>query len=599
MKSRSVAPRSGRWGAIALYSLTVVLSLVVMVFVLSLWEADLRVPFGYHGDALWTGTVIKGMIDHGWYLGNPQIGLPGSGAMYDYPFSDLLHLVTLKGISLATHDYALTMNLFYLLSFPLTAVSAVFVLRWFGLSGPAALVSGLLFAFLPYHIGRGRYHLLLAAYYTIPWVVMVMLWVFRGEVQFWRAEGGAGAVRKAWAAVVICALAAGSGIYYAFFSAFFLVVAGLAAAWRSRRGRDLVTAGVLAAIIAAVVLVNMLPTLWFQFWQGPNLAAAYRNPYDEQWGLKIEQLLLPVDAHRLGWLAQKKAEYNAASPLVNENRLATLGLVGGVGFLYLLWHLLFSRRRESVMDDLAILNASGVLLATLGGFGSLLMMVVLPQIRCYNRISVFLGFFAFFAVGLLLDQAQSRWAKTSKAAVLFWVAAMVVLGGGLLDETTGYTAAAYVDHATQKALVTNDRAFFGRVEASLPPGAMVFQLPYQAFPEAPPVNGMFGYSHFRGYLNTRTLRWSYGAMKGRFGDMWQFAVAGRPVPEMLRALALAGFDGVYVDRKGYADGGRGIEGEITKVLGMSPLVSGDGQMACYRMREFRQRVGKPSQRQAR
>jgi len=47
----------------------------------------------------------------------------------------------------------------------------------------------------------------------------------------------------------------------------------------------------------------------------------------------IAQLLLPVSDHRIGRLSRFKQTYNVASPLVNENDLTSLGLLGSLGFL--------------------------------------------------------------------------------------------------------------------------------------------------------------------------------------------------------------------------------------------------------------------------
>jgi phosphoglycerol transferase len=81
-----------------------------------------------------------------------------------------------KLLTLFTSDHALALNLFYLLTFPLTAVTAFYFLRSLKYSfGPSLLVS-LLYTFLPYHFFR-RYHLMMGAYYLVPLMVLVIVWV--------------------------------------------------------------------------------------------------------------------------------------------------------------------------------------------------------------------------------------------------------------------------------------------------------------------------------------------------------------------------------------------------------------------------------------
>ena len=68
---------------------------------------------------------------------------------------------------------------------------------------------------------------------------------------------------------------------------------------------------------------------------------------------------------------------------------------------------------------------------------------------------------------------------------------------------------------------------------------MVFQLPYVPFPENPPVQQMSDYDHLRGALHSRTLKWSYPTMRGRWGDTWQRAIAQKRVDAAKTALEAA------------------------------------------------------------
>ncbi len=575
-------------GAVLLYALSLAASLLLLAWVLRLWEADLHVPFAYSGDALFTSSSIKGMVENGWYLSNPNIGLPDGSTLYDYPGSDLLHWSIIKAVSVFARHYAVTLNLFFLLTFPLTTLSALFVTRQLGLSPLAAFSVGLLFTFLPYHFLRGEPHLFLSGYYMIPWSVLIVLWVARGEPLLLGAQGRFCLRKRGLAAAAICALAAASGIYYAVFACFFLGVAGIAAALRARKARNLVDSLSLVLVIFATVILTMTPTLWFQFKHGRNPAAVVRNPAaGEAYALKVAQLLIPVDGHRIGWVAAKKAAYNRVMPLVNENRTATLGLVGSIGFVLLIGRILFIRRTESMVDHLAVLNLSAVLFAGIGGIGPLLTAAFVRPVRCYNRISVFIAFFCLVAVGLWFDELRKRGSGRKLAGALLTVGGGAALILGLLDQTSPAFVPPY---SALKSAVAHDRAFFQRIESSLPDRAAVFQLPYIAFPEYRRLHKMIDYDHFRAYLNSHRLRWSYGAMKGRPGDLWQRTVVALPPAEMLRYLALSGFDGVYINRAAYRHGSTQIEREISRTLAVAPLVSDNRQMAFYSMVAYKRKL---------
>ena len=101
---------------------------------------------------------------------------------------------------------------------------------------------------------------------------------------------------------------------------------------------------------------------------------------------------------------------------------------------------------------------------------------------------------------------------------------------------------------------------------------------------------MVDYSHFRGYLHSKTLRWSYGTMKGREGDSWQRRVAAKPLSELVDALALAGFSGIYVDRYGYSDQGEKLEAALQDLLATKPIVSANKRLSFFNLAEFERQL---------
>jgi len=62
-------------------------------------------------------------------------------------------------------------------------------------------------------------------------------------------------------------------------------------------------------------------------------------------------------------------------------------------------------------------------------------------------------------------------------------------------------------------------------------------------------------------------------MRGREVDRWREGVIGQPLPQMVRALVDTGFRGLVVDRAGYADHAAELEPELTRLLGVEPVVS--------------------------
>jgi phosphoglycerol transferase len=110
-----------------------------------------------------------------------------------------------------------------------------------------------------------------------------------------------------------------------------------------------------------------------------------------------------------------------------------------------------------------------------------------------------------------------------------------------------------------------DKEFFPEMERRLPDGAMVFQFPVHGFPENGPVHEMGDYEHFRPYLHTKNLRFSYGTVKGRKGSDWQAKLDDNKPLEVTTELVAKGFGHVLINRRAYVDQGVGLKNRLEGV----------------------------------
>src|SRR5215469_569278 len=221
--------------AAGIYLGTALLSAGIAACVLQLWRADWAVPMHlgrYGDDYLFYEMMAKNVVENGLHNSNPFLGAPARCDLYDFPLPHAVHFFFLRLISLFHRDFAVALNVYFVMSFPLSAVFALFVLRRFRISYPSAILGSVLFAFLPYHFIRGEDQFTFAAYYLVPLTFLMSLWLCTGEPLF-RFERGAGDTTGAWVTrngaigLASCALIASDSPYYAFFCAFFLVIAGL------------------------------------------------------------------------------------------------------------------------------------------------------------------------------------------------------------------------------------------------------------------------------------------------------------------------------------------------------------------------------------
>lgn len=614
-----------RGGVLAGALAAILLSTLVAALVLHTGNGSLSLPWNYasEGDAKFYLLLVKSILSHGGYETNSSLGAPFGLQLYDFPQGgDNLNLLLIRGLGAFSQNPAWVLNVFFMLTFPLTAGSAYAALRFLRVSVGAALVCAVIFALLPYHFYRGESQVLLSAYYGVPLgaFLFLRLWDERGLFVRRGASAAkpAGLARRggAWASgtsalTVVCCLIVGStGLYYAVF-ALLLLLAGSLLALFVGRGRGVALSGVLAATLVGVALaVNLAPSLSYRSSHGPNVTIKRTTIEADQFGLRLTDLLLPIQQHRFGPLSHVNQRYTeATSTGYCEACFENLGAVGSAGFLWLALVALASiagvaatagalqRRTNRLVDSAYSPAALGValcfVLATIGGVASLVAFFVTRDIRGWNRISLFIAFFSLYAVALLLDGARRRLAVTSAGRL--GTAAMLagVLVFGALDETSGYFVPKYAKNAAQWR---SDGRFVAEIEARMPRGASIFQLPYVPFPEGygatgtsvSPPNPNFGttYELARGYIHSRDLRFSYGAMKGRSAD-WQAELASKPLYLSLAAAAADGFQGLWVDPHGYsADARPRLAPALQKLLGVAPLRSPARDLLFFDLRPF-------------
>ena len=582
---------------IAAFAVLILLCLAVMFWALDLGNAVLKVPFGYAGDAKAIISMMKGVIDNGWFLQNPFVGAPGTLDWRDYPIADNFSFLVVWMISLFSSKFGVVFNLFLLLNYLLTAVTAWFVFRHFRLNYYVSACGALLYSFLPFHMSRSLGHVMYSVYFAVPLVVMIAIWVMAGELSLEsRKEDGRRFKRRLAVCLIACLLVASTGgFYFAFFGSYLILMAAIFAAIEYRSIRQLVMPISLICFIVLTLAINVSPSLIHLATKG-NINVVERSPADaEIFGSKLAQLLLPIDNHRLRSFAFIKRQYQS-NPLINENSDSTLGIVGATGFVTLLCWLLFRRRKNTeseaglrfeIFDHLSILNIAAFLLSTIGGIGSLFALFVSPAIRGYNRIVVYIAFISILASMIMLEKALARLPRGGWRGAIGPVLTLLLLCIGLLDQVTNH---ARPNHLQLKNLFYRDQQFVQQIENRLPPGAMIFQLPFVQFPESRPPVRMQDYDHFLGYMYSQKLRWSYGAMKGRYGDLWQQEISGRPAPEMIEAVARSGFTGIWVDRFGYQDAGAGIEREIAAITGAQPAVNWENRISFFDIRDYINRL---------
>ncbi len=573
------------WRTVAYYALAAVLPLAVIAGWEGARDIDWGIPLSYEWDALVYLTLSKTLLDGDWtlYLGirSGQLGAPVGFDFRDFPVPDNFVLGIVRLIGVFVGDVFRAVNAYFVLTYSLCSLSFAYMASRVGIRPLAALVCGLLFAFLPYHVLVNIGHLHQTSYFLLPLFVVVV-----HDIHCRAAGEGAGAsvrwfgqTRRSMLGLLLFGVLLGSaGAYFAFWSVLLLCVmasSDLLFGGSGRASRIRASAAVCGAIGVTLIL-NVLPSILYWASHGRNPVTAARSPIEsEAYALKLTHLVLP---HWSGFeiLNRMAAQYWDALP--NQPHGPTyLGLVGALGFLGLL--VVLGRRRNvgTLVDRLAQLNVAAFLFATVGGLGVLFAATVTSQFRVWSRLSVLIGLFALTFVAAELSRIVTR----NRRAWLYVPLCVLVAVIGVYDQRypNSFDFPDSIDSAEIRSGFESDRAFVDHIESDYP-GARIFQLPFIETPEARHLHDLSPYTHFRVALHSHSLSWSHGAMKGR-DDAWHRRVTGLEPDAFLASIAEKEFSGVALDRRGFEDRGRSLAHALEARLGAPVLESQDGNLLYF------------------
>lgn len=537
-------------------------------------------PFIWGGDS-WLGLDYIQRISDGSVYENVRQGWPFGSKTYDYPIPDMGSVFFIKLLSFVFSSPVAIYNIYFLSGFALCFIAAYGVLRCLGLNKAFSLCGSLLYAFLPFHFFRIG-HLYYTFYFVAP------LYFYYGYMLF---KGSIADIFKGWKNIVgnVAAIAflASFGVYYSAFGMLTIFTGGFMGSLALRSFRPVLTSVAICFIIVLSCVAYLWQPLYHTALSGKNPEAVSRSYAEaEIYGFKIIQLFLPPADHRSQIFQKISKKYIGQAPLVNENVAASLGLLGSLGFVFLVFYI-FIKISGTVFlypppDCLSFLSGAVLIqtfFGTIGGAGSFIAFLT-PLIRGYNRISIFIAFGCIAGFFIVLDFFIKKKFPVSpgKFKIISVSSALFLCLFGLWDQV-GAT------HKTSSgAAYFSDKRFINAIEEILPPGASVYQMPYMRFPEMPGIGGMTEYSHARGFILSKNLNWNYGGMKARRGSDFFLRLAAMPVEKQLDIASKMGFEGVYIDNRGFGDGGASINLAISSLLGKkADLVSEDGSLAFYRM----------------
>jgi hypothetical protein len=465
-----------------------------------------------------------------------RLGAPTGADWSLYPVSDR-PTFTLAGLLAEPLGVFGAINALRLLAHLLGAASfyaCARLLRW----SPAwAGAGGLLFTFAVFN-QQWTGTLSLSWTFALPPAVVLFQWIAgRGP------SGRALSARQLGWLALACGLWLGGGNPYFTFIAGQLLVFSLGLQWyRSRSWERLRVGGIFLAALLAGFALTHAPWIHARLtWTGEDpIQRDYAG--SEIYALKPIRLLLPPFTHRVPALAELSRDYRRKTALPSTDPpSAYLGLVGVGGLLLLVAAFFRHAARRRPISDAALAALWVVLLSCVGGINSMIAFTGFDIFRGSNRFSIFILIWCLFAaLGWLRRYTAGRPVRRNALAL-----AVVTLG--LFDQVPPGLSKA--DRATGITELAADRATARRIAEAAGPEARVFLRPVMPFPEAAPVGDFPDYDHFRLFLASPTLQFSYGGLRGSLPERWGRWAAKLPPRDLVTELERRGFAVLILDRR--------------------------------------------------
>jgi phosphoglycerol transferase len=548
------------------YLLAPLLAVIAFFAYFQLWQFNLNEPiFSYSQDGLFYLFAVKLTMQEGWFFTSKFLGYPQLDGVFnlnDFPIqADSFNFLLIKFFAIFSNNAIFVVNCYFILTFALNSLAAFVAFRAFKINNLSAILLSILFAFLPYHFVRSSWHLFLSNYAVIPLLVICALWICQGKINL-IGKNAKNQISFSpnyyfFISLSIVIFAASNGIYYIFYGLIIFIFAWFLKSLDEGKFINNSLAIIVFLGFATFVTLFILYFPSFSYWikNGANAEVANRSYHNsEYFALRLVDLLMPIQNHFIAFLANLRIAFDEALGVEGERRAASLGILIASAFLFLLiWVLTLKESKlfqktisflklnndeEKLINDLSRLNLLSLLFASVGGLVILLVMSF-PLIRSHARFCLFIAFFALMLLAIIFNKISQK--------NLFAKIALILISILAFFDQVGPSKPLQQKAQKEINIFRNDKNFVEKVENSK--AKQIFILPVFGFPESAGDE----YQALRIYVNSKNLKLSYPAIKGRKANLWQEEVKNLPFEKFIFELKKAGFDSIIINRSHFAD----------------------------------------------
>ncbi len=330
-------------------------------------------------------------------------------------------------------------------------------------------------------------------------------------------------------------------------------------------------------------VLNLLPLLIYKYKNNLIFKSLNRNFANaEGAGLKISHLLLNSKYF--------DESYYSKAVDVTENLYSYLGIIGIIGFIILILCLFFNSkdRLDSRIYIFSKLNISMILFNTIGGFVSLWAFFITSLIRSVNRVSVLIAYMSILTTCILIDRLKI------KRNFLYYISLIIFVIISVYEQIPPQKYIydqRWISIYDQMYFFRKEKRFIEKIESTLPPNSLVYQVPTYPFTDAIYIYGARRnhYKQISAYFFSKNIKWSYAYDYGSPNTKWYETVNTMNAHDMLNELVAAGFNGLYIDKYIFVDinYANKLIDDIKSILNQEPIMDIDKEVVFFNLESFR------------
>ncbi len=521
----------------------IVLILLLNLFIIIIWcyifgffhGTSWNFPTGYGGDLFWVLAMAKSYMTNEvfpfLYKEMNFLNAPYKANWSDVPITEEFIFMSIGYLAKITNIY-FAHNIVLLLAHCLAGSSFFIVARLLNCKKFNSFVFSSIFALFHFLFLRGSAHIILTYVFLIPPSIYILLSVYLEKSN----------LKDSKLKILTSFFIGTFNPYYTFIYCKFLFFIFIFKYLKNSK-LDYLIILLLAASISGFLLVNF-DTIYSILKNGINSESIGRNLAAlEVYGMKLPEFFFPPSGHRLEFLSHfSKNHYYHQAFVRGESWSSYMGFLGIFSFSLLILNSLKSIRFGWKYEEiLTLISINWILLYSLiGGLALLLGVFEFQIFRASNRFSIII-----FCILLVYTCIKTSRIKNIYSRYLLLLIILVV---SLLD----YLPKPNFSFQNPIKKTVNEDILMGKIlMEKLSPGDKIFQLPFAKFPEVGPINKMSDYEHFRPYINTYNLHFSYGNNKGRGIEEWQEGIKFTQDSNFNKKLTELGFKAIYINKKGY------------------------------------------------